>query len=183
MIGLFIGSFNPPTKAHLEISLKLLKKLKKIVFVPVNSKEKELIGLNNRISMLNCYTRKYSNLIIDDIMKNYSYLNYRIIDILKNKYQNVILIMGSDLLDKLDSFDNYLYLLKNYLFIIIERNNYPSLKIIKNKYQDYQDKFIIFDYQYDISSTMARELLKNNSSVENVLDKEILDYIKEHKLY
>ena len=41
MIGLFIGSFNPPTMAHLNISLLLLDKLEKVVFIPVNSKEKE----------------------------------------------------------------------------------------------------------------------------------------------
>lgn len=183
MIGIFIGSFNPPTEAHLEISLKLLERLQKIVFVPVNSREKELISINDRINMLTIYTNRYSNLIIDDIMKNYSYLNYRIIDLLKDKYQNIALILGSDLLDKLDSFDNYLYLLNNYSFMIIERSNYPSLEIIKNKYSNYQNKFTIINYNSDISSTMIRDLLKNNSPTENILDNEILSYIKEHNLY
>ena len=40
MIGLFIGSFNPPTRAHMDICLKLKNKFNKIVLVPVSSKEK-----------------------------------------------------------------------------------------------------------------------------------------------
>ena len=37
MIGLFIGSFNPPTIAHLEIAQRLSNRYKKIVYVPVNA--------------------------------------------------------------------------------------------------------------------------------------------------
>lgn len=183
MIGIFIGSFNPPTLTHLDISLKLLENLKKIVFVPVNTSEKKLISLKDRIAMLNIYTNKYANLIVDDIMIDYSYLNYRIIDLLKSKYKNITLIMGSDLLDKLDTFDNYLYLLKNYSFIIIERKNFPSSIIIENKYMFFKDKFTIINYQSNISSTMARKLLKSNQNTENVLDTDVLEYIKKHELY
>lgn len=183
MIGLFIGSFNPPTKAHFEISLKLLTQLEKIVFIPVNSQEKELINIKDRIKMLETFTKKYPKLIIDDIMQNYSYLNYRIIELLKKKYQNVTIIMGSDLLDKFDTFDNYEYLLQNYSFIIIERKNISSLKIIMHKYSSYQNKFTVFNYQNDISSTQARELLKENKNPKNILDKDVLEYIKKHDLY
>ena len=111
MIGLFIGSFNPPTKAHFEIAEKLKKRYQKIAFVPVNSREKHLIDFNNRLVMLTIFTRKDSSFIVDDIMKNYSYLNYRVIDLLKKKYHKIELIIGSDILEKLVSFDNYKYLL------------------------------------------------------------------------
>lgn len=183
MIGLFIGSFNPPTQAHLKISLKLLKKLDKIVFIPVNSKEKELISIYDRLSMLDILKRKNDRLVVDDIMKNYSYLNYRIIDLLKNKYKNVSLIMGSDLLDKFDSFDNYEYLLQNYNFIIIERDGYISSSIIQKKYAKYKSKFSIINYQSDISSTKAREAIKDNKSIKNILDKDVFEYIRKHDLY
>ena len=182
MIGIFIGSFNPPTLAHLEISLRLKNDFEKIIFVPVNSKEKGLISLRHRVEMLNIYTRKYPFLEINDIMKNYSYLNFRIIDLLKQKYQNITLIMGSDLLDKLDTFDNYEYLLNNYNFLVIERDKYDSRKIIKNKYANYQNKFKIVNYHSDISSTKARELL-NDKKINSILDKDIINYIKEHDLY
>ncbi len=183
MIGLFIGSFNPPTLAHLEIALKLKKRFSKIIFVPVNSKDKNLVDIQKRISMLNIYTKRFSFLEIDDIMKDYSYLNYRIIDLLKDKYKNVTIIMGSDLLDKLISFDNYQYLLENYSFIVIKRKGFDIKKIIHDKYYNYLDKFEILNFSSNISSTMAREKLHNQESVKNILDSDILLYIKEYHLY
>ena len=183
MIGLFIGSFNPPTLAHLEICLNLAKNLKKIVLIPVNSPDKELIDLDERINMLSIYVKKYPFLIVDNIMKKYSYLNYRIIDILKNKYQNITIIMGSDLLDQLSSFDNYEYLLNNYSFIIVERENFKAKDIINKKYWRYKNHFTIINYHSNISSSLARKLLKNGGRIENVLDLDVLDYIQKHDLY
>ena len=51
MIGLFIGSFNPPTKAHIDICQKLKHSFSKIVLVPVNSKDKKLIDIHKRIEI------------------------------------------------------------------------------------------------------------------------------------
>ncbi len=183
MIGLFIGSFNPPTLAHLKIALKLKNRFSKIVFVPVNSKDKNLIDIKKRIMMLNIYTNRFSFLEIDDIMNNYSYLNYRIIDLLKEKYLNVEIIMGSDLLERFNHFDNYEYLLDNYCYVIIPRNGIDTDKLIKEKYLKYQNKFTILDYQNDVSSTMARERLKENKELKNIIDQDILDYIKKNDLY
>lgn len=183
MIGLFIGSFNPPTLAHLKICLKLKDDFTKIVLVPVNSKDKELISLNNRINMLEILKMKYDFLEIDNIMQNYSFLDYHIIDLLKEKYQNVKIIIGSDLLDKIDTFDNYKYLLENYSFVVIARYHYDAKSIIKKKYTSYQNKFNIIKFNNNTSSTMARELLKNKQDTKNVLDKDVLNYIIKHELY
>ena len=183
MIGLFIGSFNPPTLAHLEICLNLSKKYKKIILVPVNSKDKKLIDINDRVKMLSIYQNKYSFIKVDDIMKDYSYLNYRIIDVLKNRYNNVEIIIGSDLLNKLSSFDNYEYLIKNYTFTVITRDGYDDFKTIKDKYYSYRDKFSIISFNSDISSTIAREKLNNKENIENILDQDVFNYIKNHHLY
>ena len=183
MIGLFIGSFNPITKAHIEICDKLKDRFEKIILVPVNSNDKHLVSLKDRIEMLKIIVRKKSYLEISNIMKNYSYLNYRIIDLLNDQYKNINIIMGSDLLEKFDKFDNYNYLLEKYMFTIVPRDNIDVKKIINNKYQDYLDKFSILDYHSDISSTMAKECLKNNLDTKDILDEDILNYIKEHNLY
>ena len=183
MIGLFIGSFNPPTMAHVNICLKLKNNFEKIVLVPVNSKDKELISMKNRIDMLNILKNKYPFLEISNIMKDYSYLNYRIIDLLKKEYGDLNIIMGSDLLEKLDSFDNYRYLLDNYSFTIVPRGNTNIYKLINDKYSNYQKKISVLDYQSDISSTEARELLHSNKDLSNILDNDICQYIKENDLY
>ena len=182
MIGIFIGSFNPPTIAHLEICQKLKKYFSKIILVPVNSKDKYLVSFRNRFNMLNIIARGNNYLEISDIMNNYSYLNYRIIDLLKSKYGNISIIMGSDLLDKLSSFDNYVYLLENYYFYIITRDD-KTFDLIENRYYNYKDRFKIINYQSNISSTMVRNYLKNNQDTSNILDRDVLNYIKEHSLY
>lgn len=181
MIGIFIGSFNPPTIAHLEICLKLKDKFQKIVFVPVNSREKYLVSLSNRVKMLQVYTKRHAFLAIDDLMKNYSYVNYRIIDLLKKKYGNITLIIGSDLLVKFSSFENIDYLLDKYSFIITQRNK-DDKKIIKD-YQKRMAKVEIVSYTKEISSTMARKLLINQKNLEGILDAEVYDYIRNNQLY
>ena len=183
MIGLFVGSFNPPTKAHMNICMKLKNKFSKIVLVPVSSKDKKLLDINRRIDMLNILKKKYNFIEISNIMKKYSYLNYRIIDLLKKEYGEINLIMGSDLLEKLDSFDNYDYLLQNYHFTIVPRGNTDANKLINEKYYQYQDKFSILKYHSNISSSLVKEYLKNNKNVKSLLDNDIINYINDNHLY
>ena len=183
MIGIFIGSFNPPTLAHLSIALKLKDRYEKIVFIPVNTKEKNLVSMKDRIEMLDCFKRKYPFILIDDMMDNYSYLNYRIIDILKKKYQNIELIIGSDLLKKIDKFDNYEYLVSSYSFMVVTRDGMDVEKIIQEKYFNYQKNFHQLELNSDISSSIVREKLKKNLDVKNILDCDVYLYIKNKNLY
>ncbi len=183
MVGLFVGSFNPITLAHIEICLKLKDKFSKIVLVPVNSRDKELISINTRIEMLNIIKNKYPFIEISDIMKNYSYLNYRIIDILSDEYEDINIIMGSDLLEKFTNFDNYEYLLNKYSYTIIPRDNIDLNKLINDKYFNYKNKFNVIDYQSNISSTIIRRKLNNKENISNMLDKDVYEYIKKNDLY
>lgn len=183
MIGIFIGSFNPPTKAHIEICLKLKKIFPKIVLVPVNSNDKRLISINKRIDMLSILKNKYSFLEICTIMKKYANLNYRIIDLLSKEYGEINLIMGSDLLEKFDSFDNYELLLEKYHFTIITRNEIDIEKVIHDKYLKYHDKFKIIDYKSNISSSLVKKYLYEKKNVKSLLDKDILNYIQDNHLY
>lgn len=182
MIGIFIGSFNPPTLAHLEICKKLKKEFNKIIIVPVNSRDKHLANFKDRVNMLNILTREYNYIEINDIMNNYSYLNYRIIDLLKEEYGSISIIIGSDLLDKIDSFDNYEYLLNHYIFYVLTRDNNVN-ELISKKYSKYKDKFKIIEFNSNISSTMARCHINNNLDIKNILDRDVFNYIKEHNLY
>ena len=182
MIGIFIGSFNPVTKAHIEICELLKNDFEKIILVPVNSRDKYLVSFRDRINMLTILTRKYNYLEISNVMKNYSYLNYRIIDLLKKEYGDIGIIVGSDLLDKLDTFDNYDYLLQNYKIYVITRDSDVN-EIINKKYLKYKNKFKIIEFNSNISSTMAREYIKNNLDTKDILNKDVLDYIKINHLY
>ena len=168
MIGLFIGSFNPPTLAHLNICLELEKNFKKIIFIPIN--------------MLKIYCKKFSFLDIDDIMNKYSYFDYHILDLLKKKYCDVKIIIGSDILNNFDKFDNKEYLLNNYYFVVIERNK-NEVDIINKKFNEYINHFDIVNFNSNVSSTKARLLIKDKQCTNKVLDKEIYFYIKRNHLY
>ena len=103
MIGLFIGSFNPITKAHLEICN--IVPVDKVILVPVNNPKKDLISIDKRIDMIKLIINDKIN--IDDICLNYNKFNYQVLDKLKEKYHNFKIIMGSDLLVNLKNFDYF----------------------------------------------------------------------------
>ena len=99
--GLFVGSFNPITKAHMNIARHLVNKkiVNKIIFVPVINNDKKLEELIDRINMINLIidNKKYT---VTDIVSNYPKFNYKVINELKKEYKDLYLIMGFDLIKK-----------------------------------------------------------------------------------
>lgn len=179
MIGLFIGSFNPPTKAHIEIGNLILKQklVDRIIYIPVYN-EKKLLDLNTRINMLNLVIN--SNMEVSSIMNNYHYFDYNVLKKLKEKYTNIKIIMGSDLLLKLKDFNNLNQLLE-FNYIIVPRFNINILEEINKYYPNYQNHFEILNYSSDISSTNVKNSLEKN--INNGLDKKVYDYIIKNNLY
>lgn len=183
--GIFVGSFNPPTKAHFDIAHYLYNNniLEKIIFVPVNNEKKDLISLEKRIDMLNSYIKKYDYLYVSKIMQNYQGFNYQVLDELSNIYEDIYIIMGSDLLERFSSFVNYQDMLKKYHFVIIQRFGINSTRLINKDYHDYQDKFIVMDYHSNVSSSLVRECLKENKDIKDMVPSEVEEYIRCEMLY
>lgn len=183
--GIFVGSFNPPTKAHFDIAHYLYDNnvLEKIIFVPVNNEKKDLISLEKRIDMLNSYIKKYDYLYVSKIMQNYQGFNYQVLNELSNIYEDIYIIMGSDLLERFSSFVNYQDMLEKYHFIIIPRFGIDSPPLIEKEYHDYQDKFIVMDYHSNISSSLVRESYKANKDIKDMVPSEVEEYIRCEMLY
>jgi len=188
-VGIFVGSFNPITNAHLEIGHKLydLKIVDKVVYVPCNnSKKNDLINIFTRYKMILKAISKYKYMFVDDIeiINGKSNFSYNEMDLLKEKYSgNIYIILGTDNLLNLDKWEKYSYLLENYHFIVINRDGMDAIDIIKKKYNDYYDKFIIINYNNDLCSTIVRNKLSKNEDVSNLIDFDVFEYIKENKLY
>ena len=53
MKSLYVGSFNPVTKAHINICKYLLSYTDYIYLIPVNSNKTNLVSIDKRIDMLN----------------------------------------------------------------------------------------------------------------------------------
>ena len=180
-VGLFVGSFNPITKAHLNIARHLYNKkiVNMIVFLPVVNNDKKLESLSNRINMINLVINK-KQFIVSDIMNHYSIFNYKVIDEIKKEYKDLYLIMGFDLIKKFKSFDNYLDLIKdNHLVIVNRDSTYKEMyKYIHKEYSDYLDKIILVDYHSRISSSNWK-----NSKNDMIINKKVLNYINNYNLY
>ena len=180
-IGVFVGSFNPVHNGHVKIVNELLNYLDKIIVVPTGNywNKNDLINIKHRINMWKYFAN--DRIIIDEENNNLEY-TYLVLNNLKNKYINdeLNLIIGADNIVNFDKWRNYEDVLKHNL-IIINRNS------INIKY--YIDKFNIKNYlivdidNTNISSTLIRKLIQENNVLDNLIDKRVLKYIKDNKLY
>ena len=177
-LGIYMGSFNPPHKGHLEIVNYLLKNnyVDKVLIVPTLSYwDKDIsVCVEDRINMLRFF--ETDNIIIDDKHNKYIY-TYELVMKLRESYPNyeLSIIIGADNIINLDKWKNYKELL-NYNIIVMNRNNIDIEKYVKK----YQGNFtIINDYKgIDISSTELRKKLSSK-----YLDKRVIEYINNHHLY
>ena len=178
-IGVFMGSFNPPTKGHLKVVNYLLKKktVNKVLIVPtLNYWDKtDLIDIKDRINMLKIYENK--DILVDTKNNKYIY-TCELMKELEKDYpkDELYLIIGADNIINFHKWKNYQELLK-YKIIVVNRDNIDIDKYV-NKLG--KDSFIVLsDYPFiKISSSEIRNNLNNKN-----LDKKVLDYIKEHHLY
>jgi len=193
-IGIFGGSFNPPHNYHEEIANTLLKEgyLDKVIFVPTGIKyeyKNNLEKNKHRYNMLKIIANKNKNLSVSrhEFTKNVTY-TYSTLDYFRNKYKptdEIYFICGTDNLSYIDKWQKGEYLLKNYKFLIINRLGNDINELLKI-YQKYRKNIIpVALASNNISSTLIRKLLleKNYQELELILDKDVLNYIKENKLY
>ena len=176
---LFVGSFNPITLAHENISKDLLKDkiIDYLYFLPVNSNKLDLVSIDNRINMINLIKNNK-----EEVLNIYNYskdglFNYNILENINKDIKINYILMGSDLFLKFNTFTNYKDILNKYNLIIINRNDNIS-NYINNNYKDYLNKIILINKKYKGSSYLAKKELNTN-----YLNNKVLDYIINNNLY
>ena len=102
---------------------------------------------------------------------------YQILDLYKKEYpkDEIYFIMGEDNLKDLPNWKKYDYLIKNYKFMLISRDN------LNMKDEKYVERVKL--NQNDISSTMIRDLIKDHKDVDKYLEKDVIKYISNYNLY
>lgn len=180
-IGVFVGSFNPVHNGHVKIVNELLNYLDKIIVVPTGNywNKNYLIDIKHRINMWKYF--ESDKIIIDEENNDLRY-TYLILDNLKKRYlnDNLYLIIGADNIIEFDKWCNYKAILKNNL-IIINRNDI-DIKYYINKFNI--KKYLIINVDnMDISSTLIRNLIKQNNKINKLVDEKVLKYIKNNRLY
>ena len=179
MKSLYVGSFNPVTKAHINICKYLLEKyINYIYLIPVNSNKTNLVSIDKRIEMLNLVKKSRMGVLnIYDYSKD-GLFNYYVLEKIRKIKKIDSIIIGADLLLRLKTFVEYQEILKNYTIIVIPRNDIDVFKVIDSYYQEYKSSFIVIDKSFLGSSTLARSTLDTS-----YLELKVLDYIKENNLY
>ena len=187
-IGVYVGSFDPVHKGHKGVIDYLINNnyVDKILVIPTGNywDKNELIDVNYRIEML----KKYQNdkIIIDEDMNDIPY-TYLVLRELNDKYNSddLYLIIGADNIVKFDLWKNVNEIINNNYILVLPREGVNIREYIKRF--DNDNKFIVVNgfKEIDISSSMIRELIRNNNRDEvlKYLDTDIVDYINGNNLY
>lgn len=190
-IGILGGSFNPPHKMHLKMAVELLEKdyIDKVIYVPTGSKyvyKNNLLPDENRYEMLKLMIKDDERFLVSDFeLKERNVYTYETLEHFKKIYPDDVIyfVCGADNLSYVDKWMNGLELLKNNKFIVVRRDT-DDIDELLNKFNEYRNNIIVSDVlPIELSSTLIREKIVNGEDVEAYLDKDVLNYIKENRLY
>lgn len=185
-IGFFGGCFNPPINTHINLANNLIEAniVDKVIFVPVGDyyQKQNLVTSIHRYNMLKLACSNYKNLEVENIASTHKEKLFAkdTFKLLYEKYHNntdIYLIMGSDNFEKMPKWKNYGDIIKKYKFIVLERLKHETTSNLENVLY-FKNKQI-----EDISSTAIRNKLKSKEDVSNWINKDVLKYIHENKLY
>lgn len=195
-IAIFGGSFNPPLNSHSDLAKEVInnfKEVEKIIFVPVSTKynKQNLVEDKHRYNMLKLICEKEENFEVSDIELKSSNLRYTIetLNLLQAQHvdYNIYFIMGTDNLKELDTWKEAEDILKNYKIIVLQREEDVFLDIVNNSKLLKENKESLINARgidkIHLSSTMIRNKIKNKENVEEFIDKDVLNYIRNNELY
>ena len=182
-IGFFGGSFNPPTIAHFMIAKASIKEfgLDKLVIVPMGDKyeKSELISFNLRYEMLKIAFKNLHNVEISKMQQNQQKRTYAIdtFNEIKKNYDKTenLFIMGLDNYLNINKWKESDKLLNNFKYIVFKRNDI--------KIPDFSKNACFLDISNNISSSDVRKMINNRENLKEVLNEEVIDFIKKNNLY
>ena len=195
-IVIFGGTFNPPTRAHLDIATEALYYLdaEKVLFVPVSDlyKKDDVEISYHRVNMLNLAIGNFRRLEIDftevdSVKLTYT---YETVEKIKSQYQDkeLFLLIGADNLEDFKNWKNQRSIMENCSLLVVNRNNSSIDEIIESNeiLTEFKDKVIEAPIEeIGISSTEVRNRIASGEleGLENLVDKEVIEYMVENKLY
>ena len=118
-LGVYVGSFNPVHKGHIQVANYLLDNnyIDKIEIIPTGNywDKKNLIDVNFRIEMLKFYESE--KIYINETLNNCEY-TYQVLNELKKDNNELYLIIGSDNLPNFHLWKNIDEILKNKVIVV-----------------------------------------------------------------
>ena len=194
-IGLFGGTFDPIHIGHMILMENVINNLDldKIYVLPNSNPphklENKKTALNLRLKMVNETIKDNPKLEINDYdyRDNEIHYTFNTTNYFKKSYPNdeFFFIMGEDSFLDIEKWKNYKEILKENL-IIFKRYSNKNFSLISkiNKVRKYNKNIYLIDnIALDISSTLIRNLVKENKSIRYLVNDEVINIIKEEKLY
>lgn len=194
-IGLFGGTFDPIHIGHMILMENVINNLDldKIYVLPNSNPphklENKKTALNLRLKMVNEAIKDNPKLEINDYdyRDNEIHYTFDTINYFKKSYPNdeFFFIMGEDSFLDIEKWKNYKEILKENL-IIFKRYSNKNFSLISkiNQVRKYNKNIYLIDnIALDISSTLIRNLVKENKSIRYLVKDEVINIIKEEKLY
>ena len=191
-IGIYGGTFSPIHKGHIDVIKGLLQKNavdKIVVLVSGNPPHKtdDVLDGAHRLNMVKLAILKLnaevSDFEIKQEKKSYTVDTMRS---LKEIYKedDLYFIIGADSYFDLTLWHNYKDLIKENKFIVVNREE----KLKKENFESFAKEHKINAVFYDIkttnvSSSYLRECIKKGIDVSEFVLPDVLNYIKENKLY
>ena len=177
-IMVFGGCFNPPLNSHFSLAEQMLNEysqIEKVLFVPVSNKypKRGLASDEDRYNMLKLICDKNDRFDLSRVEIECSRQLFTIetLRILQKEYPEYELtfLTGSDNLKELETWDKVEELVSEFKLYILKRDEDDIEKIIsQSKFLTENRNAFIFANNKTISnlsSTFARECLKNNKSI------------------
>lgn len=194
-IGLFGGTFDPIHIGHMILMENVINNLDldKIYVLPNSNPphklENKKTALNLRLKMVNETIKDNPKLEINDYdyRDNEIHYTFNTINYFKKSYPNdeFFFIMGEDSFIDIEKWKNYKEILNENL-IIFKRYSNKNFSLISkiNQVRKYNKNIYLIDnIALDISSTLIRNLVKENKSIRYLVNDEVINIIKEEKLY
>lgn len=194
-IGLFGGTFDPIHIGHMILMENVINNLDldKIYVLPNSNPphklENKKTALNLRLKIVNETIKDNPKLEINDYdyRDNEIHYTFDTINYFKKSYPNdeFFFIMGEDSFLDIEKWKNYKEILKENL-IIFKRYSNKNFSLISkiNQVRKYNKNIYLIDnIALDISSTLIRNLVKENKSIRYLVNDEVINIIKEEKLY
>ena len=186
-IGMLGGTFNPIHKGHLALAKAALEQLKldRLYFIPTAQHPLEQKGSSapaqDRIEMVKLAIQGEPKWMVSDCEIKRGGVSYTV-DTLKQfrfefpKPHELFFITGGDWGKNLDQWKEIdtIFLLAH--FVVANRPGF-DIRNVPNQVE------ILNFVPLDISSTQARAEIKKGTFPERTVPKDVLNYIKQHRLY
>lgn len=188
---IFSGTFNPIHKAHLKMAEYVLSNygFDKILFIPAYKpphKNYDTTMCAHRFNMVKLAIKNNPHFEISDIEyknegKSYSYLTALELYKQYNVDGKIHFIIGTDAFKQIETWYETEKFKKLVDFIVfIRENEKVNLDYLKDMGYNFEIAQMPFT---DISSTDLRERIATGKPIDNLVTKEVEDYIHKHGLY